>query len=155
LVSKQVNYCFSLRTDSPISGNLPLLKLHGSFNWKNRQIFAKKRTVEIIPVGSSKSYLHAPYGFIWNRALDGLVRCDILRVIGCSLSPNDVHLIDLLFKAHLERSKPFDIEIIDKDSAGQRIKDNYGFFPGIKRIGQVTIPAIGDPDPRNPFQVWL
>ena len=76
-------------------------------------------------------------------------------MIGCSLSPNDVHLIDLLFKAHLERSKPFDIEIIDRDAAGQRIKDNYGFFPGIKRIGELTVPAIAEPDPLNPFHIWL
>lgn len=72
LIFKQINYSFSLRTDLPSSSKLPLLKLHGSFNWKNQQILGNRRTVEIIPVGSSKSYLHAPYGFIWNRALDSL-----------------------------------------------------------------------------------
>jgi len=151
VVAKDINYCFSLSTNLPSSQNIPLLKLHGSFNWKNKYVLRKRRTIEIIPLGSSKSYLHAPYGFIWNRALDTLARCDALRVIGCSLSQNDVHLIDLLFKAHLELSKPFDIEIIDRELPGQRIKENYGFFPGIKKLSEL----MSGPDPLNPFRTWL
>jgi len=96
------NYCFTL-ADAPSSKCIPLLKVHGSFNWKGQKIRGRSRTVEIIPLGSTKNYLHAPYGFIWARALEILIGCDTLRVIGCSLSPNDAHLIDLLFKAHLER----------------------------------------------------
>ena len=96
------NYCFTLDDAMP-STNIPLLKLHGSFNWSDARIRGHRRDIEIIPLGSAKSYLHSPYSFIWNRALEVLIRCDTLRVIGCSLSQNDVHLIDLLFKAHLER----------------------------------------------------
>jgi len=98
VLARQINYCFSLRRDFPSSSNIPLLKLHGSFNWKNKYILRKRRTVEIIPLGSSKSYLHVPYGYVWNRALDLLTTCDTLRVLGCSLSPNDSHLVDLLLK---------------------------------------------------------
>lgn len=84
-----------------------------------------------------------------------MIECDTLRVIGCSLSPNDVHLIDLLFKAHLERGTALDIEIISSDRAGEDIRKNYGFFPGIKSLVKIEEPLIADPDPPNPFKEWL
>jgi hypothetical protein len=118
------NYCFSLDSASVSAGALPLLKLHGSFNWSDTQLTGRKRSVEIIPLGSAKTYLHIPYAFIWNRALEVLTRCDVLRVIGCSLNQNDAHLIDLLFKAHLERAKPIEIEIIDYERTGDTIRRN-------------------------------
>ncbi len=148
------NYSFSL-ADAPSSGPIPLLKLHGSFNWRGQRIRGRKRTVEIMPLGSTKTYLHAPYGFIWNRALEILIGCDTLRVIGCSLSQNDVHLIDLLFKAHLERGTAFDIEIISSEEAGQAIQGNYGFLPGVKTLSTIEGTLIPDESPVNPFKTWL
>jgi hypothetical protein len=150
-----INYCFSREMDSPLDGKVPLLKLHGSFNWTNQQIFFRRRDIEIIQPGSSKSYVHAPYGFIWNRALDLLASCDSLRVIGCALSANDVHLIDLLFRAHLERRKPFDIEIIAPNEAAETIKRSYGFFHNIKVLADMGIPSSGPVGPANPFLIWL
>lgn len=155
MLLKDPNYCFSLETDAPSSKNIPLLKLHGSFNWESQQIRGRTRTIEIIPLGASKNYLHAPYGFIWNRALEILIGCDALRAIGCSLSPNDAHLIDLLFKAHLERPKAFDIEIVAFDATGDEIRKNYGFFPQIKTWKQIEGGSIPEPNPLNPFKTWL
>ncbi len=149
------NYCFSLEEDVPSSGNVPLLKLHGSFNWSSKKIRGRTRTIEIIPLGASKNYLHAPYNFIWNRALEILVECDTLRVIDCSLSPNDAHLIDLLFKAHLEKGKPFEIEIIAQEGTAEAIKKNYGFFPKIRKLTEIEPSLIPDPKPLNPFKTWL
>ena len=149
------NYCFSLEKDAPASTKIPLLKLHGSFNWHQKTIRGRKRTIEIIPLGSSKNYLHSPYGFIWNRALEILIECDTLRVIGCSLSQNDAHLIDLLFKAHLEKGQAFEIEIIGPEVVGDAIKGNYGFFPGIKKLTEIESALIPDPRPANPFRAWL
>jgi hypothetical protein len=148
------NYCFFLK-DTPSSEPLPLLKLHGSFNWKRQKIRGRKRTIEIIPLGASKNYLHAPYAFIWNRALEILIGCDTLRVIGCSLSQNDVHLIDLLFKAHLEKGTGFDIEIIGFEEVGREIRGNYGFFPGIKTLTEIEGTLIPDSSSINPFKTWL
>lgn len=148
------NYCFSLNTDAPSPEDIPLLKLHGSFNWTDKTIRGMIKTIEIIPLGASKTYLHAPYSFIWNRALEVLIECDILRVIGCSMSPNDVHLIDLLFKAHLERTTPIDIEIISSDESGDKIKKGYGFFPKIKPWSALP-ELVPDPKPPNPFRTWL
>jgi SIR2-like domain len=149
------HYCFSLGDNAPQDGTMPLLKLHGSFNWKGQTIRGRRRTIEIIPLGSTKNYLHAPYGFIWNRALETLIECDTLRVIGCSLSPNDAHLIDLLFKAHLERGTAFDIEIISSDESGRGIRGNYGFFPRIRTLLELEEHLVPEADPPNPFKTWL
>jgi len=155
VLRKQPNYCLSLEKNAPSIKNIPLLKLHGSFSWKSQKIRGKQRKIEIIPLGASKSYLHAPYSFIWNRALEILIESDMLRVIGCSLNPNDTHLIDLLFKAHLERPKAFDIEIIDFEDTGNEIRNNYGFFPQIKTWKELEGSSIPEPVPVNPFKTWL
>jgi hypothetical protein len=156
---RKPNYCFSLEPDAPSSSDIPLLKLHGSFNWSRRTIRGRRRKIEIIPLGSSKSYLHTPYNFIWNRALETLIGCDTLRVIGCSLSQNDFHLVDLLFKAHLERSEAFGIEIISSAPAGEGIQQNYGFFPNIKTLeeigSQLGLGLVPAREPPNPFAYWL
>jgi len=152
---KDPNYCFSFVDHEPFDERVPLLKLHGSFNWDKKKIHGRYRTVEIIPLGATKSYLHVPYGFIWTRALEILIRCDVLRVIGCSLSPNDGHLIDLLFKAHLERSKPFEIQIVGPDEIGGVVKNNYGFFPEIKTLLELEGSLIPERNPPNPFKTWL
>lgn len=148
------HYCFSLN-DHLRTGDVPLLKLHGSFNWKNRIIRGKRRTIEIIPLGSTKNYIHPPYGCIWNQALETLIACDTLRVIGCSLSQNDFHLIDLLFKAHLERGTAFAIEIIARDTIGAGIRGNYGFFRGLKTLTEIRDILVPEAEPANPFKTWL
>ncbi len=138
------------------SNQTPLLKLHGSFNWEKIRIRGRIRTIQIIPIGVNKNYLHLPYNFIWNRALELLIQCDILRIIGCALSPNDTHLIDLLFKAHLERGKAFEIQIISSDKTGDKIQANYGFFPEIKRLSEIEPPLIPDTSSiSNVFKTWL
>jgi hypothetical protein len=145
-------YCFSL--DDPLRANdVPLLKLHGSFNWEDVKIRGRSRNIDIIPLGSTKTYIHPPYGCIWNQALQTLIGCDILRVIGSSLSQNDIHLIDLLFKAHLERGKPFGIEIIGSEKTGEGIRSNYGFFPALKTL--IEISSELESNPENPFKAWL
>lgn len=149
------NYCFSLEREAQSLRPIPLLKLHGSFDWRSQRIRGRMRNIEIIPLGSNKTYLHAPYIFIWNRALEILIECNTLRVIGCSLSQDDVHLIDLLFKAHLERDEAFDIEIINSDRGGDEIKRNYGFLSGIRTLTKIEGNLIPEADPPNAFKTWL
>jgi hypothetical protein len=144
-----------LEGDAFSSGNLPLLKLHGSFNWSDAKIRGRRRNIAIIPLGSHKTYLHAPYGFIWNIALEVLTKCDTLRVIGCSLSQNDEHLIDLLFKAHLERAAPLEIEVVGPEQTGQDIRENYGFFPKIRTLLEIEELLIPETAPVNPYRTWL
>jgi hypothetical protein len=151
------NYCHT----SEIGKGFPCLKLHGSFNWTNVKTYGKARIISIIPLGINKNYLIPPYNFIWSRALEVLSQCDVLRIVGCSLSQNDFGLVDLLFKAHLERSRHLEIQIINSQSEAEKIKFDYGFFPGIvtpKDIEQSLIPenlSDAEPDVSNPFKIWL
>ena len=139
--------------------DFPLLKLHGSFNWGKVETYGKKKDFEIIPLGINKNYLSPPYNFIWGKAFEILAQCDILRIVGCSLNQNDLGLIDLLFKAHLERNNYFEIQIIDLPSTGKNIKSSYGFFKGIVPIEEIERPLIPLDDismaTANPFKIWL
>ena len=153
-----INYCHT--SNSGDRGSSPFLKLHGSFNWKKIKIYGRTKAISIIPLGLNKNYLLPPYNCIWSRALEILTQCDTLRVIGCSLSQNDVGLIDLLFKAHLERVGYFEIEIIDWQDKGDEIKNNYGFFPGIIKPKDIENSLIANESiyemgVGNPFKIWL
>lgn len=151
---------------------IPLLKLHGSFDWiKSVTIDGKQRAVDIIPIGTNKNYLFPPYNFIWSRAYELLKKCDVLRIVGCSLNQTDLGLIDLLFKAHSDKGESIKIKIIDFQPINgfHSIKTNYGFFPDIidpnppqERTNlndreelliadnQMSDYLIG-----NPFKIWL
>lgn len=134
----------------------PLLQLHGGFHIKYRN-----QKLPIITPGINKNYLQLPYNFVWGRALEILIECDVLRVIGCSLSQNDVGLVDLLFKAHQAKRGPFEIELIDFDPDNNKVEAIYGFLPRIRRALQIEGGLISDEsikDPTrgsNPFKIWL
>jgi len=159
ICQKKPNYCHTSEKENP--GDFPLLKLHGSFNWTSIKTYGKTKAIPIIPLGINKNYLVPPYNFIWGRAFEVLAHCDILRVIGCSLNQNDVGLIDLLFKAHLERDGFFDLQIIDFQKQGDQVKNNYGFFPGIIKPKDIENSLIADDQilkedgTGNPFKIWL
>jgi len=155
IFQREPNYCFS----SEECKDIPLLKLHGSFSWKDVKVCERKRDIEIIPLGINKNYLQIPYNFIWGRALEILSNCTILRVIGCSLSQNDTALIDLLFKAHLEKGQSFEFQIINSNNTFKQIKWNYGFFPNIKDLniieGNLVPDLINSSADGNAFKSWL
>ncbi|MCF8234438.1 MAG: SIR2 family protein [Bacteroidales bacterium] len=160
VIKKKPYYSFS-SSDSN-KKNLPLLKLHGSFNWNNVNLFGQKKYIPIIPLGANKNYLMPPYSFIWSNALELLINADILRVIGCSLNSNDLGLIDLLFKAHQQRNSKINIEIIDFQRIGEnhRLVEEYGFLPGFinpLEIENGLLPPkeIADYNTGNPFKTWI
>jgi hypothetical protein len=142
----QPNY---FRKYEPDDGGKPLLKLHGSFDWE----------IPIMPIGMNKNYLFPPYNFIWSKAYDLLTRCDILRIIGCSLNQNDLGLVDLLFKAQINRDKPLEIQLIDFEPTGEKIKSSYGFLSGLLKPSEfedhmLAVEAIMKGS-GNPFKIWL
>lgn len=153
------DYCLSLKTASRSSADrYPLLKLHGSFDWRTNgvEVRGKTRQIDIIPLGTSKSYDYAPYVFVWSRAFEMLVECDTLRLVGCSLSQNDTHLIELLFKAQVESSAGFDMEIIAPNEAGVRIRETCGFFSRIQTLNEAEGGLVPEPSPLvNAFKEWL
>ena len=83
-------------------------------------------------------------------------------MIGCSLNQNDVGIVDLLFKAHVNRTAPPPVlQLIDFDPENNRIREHFGFFPQIERALDIEGRLIGDVDIRdsskgsNPFKIWL
>lgn len=93
-----------------------VLKLHGSFDWEDvwpiRQISATKPLW--IPPGIQKAKERYPFNILWGRARE-LLDCDVLRIIGCSLGPNDWDLVSLLFSTRHagESGNPYEIQVID------------------------------------------
>jgi len=134
--------------------DIPLLKLHGSFGWKHK-IGTIESNTPIIPPGIRKNYLEIPFNYIWGKAFELLVQCNKLRVIGCSLEQTDWGLIELLFKVHIWRKEPFEIEIISSEHTGIRIKKNYGFFPKITTLTKLENNLIPDQQPDNIFKEWI
>jgi len=153
------DYCLSLKRGATSGrGPHPLLKLHGSFDWRTSgvEVRSKTRKIDLIPLGTSKSYDHSPYVFIWSRAFEMLVECDTLRLIGCSLSQNDTHLIELLFKAQVESGAGFDMEIIAPNKAGEDIRQTCGFFRQIQTLNELERGLVAETSPfSNPFKEWL
>lgn len=115
---------------------IPLLKLHGSFDWHlssnvDKIVISsdgKTETMQWIPPRLNKEYSNYPYNIIHGKAYELLAQCNILRVIGCSLNQNDIGLISLLFKTQHKGSDPYLIEIIDDEKRLQEL---------IKRIGML------------------
>jgi hypothetical protein len=161
VLDKKPDYCLTSENNKCIPKCIPLLKLHGSFNWQNIEIYGRKTNISIVPIGVNKNYLMPPYNFIWGRTYELLLGCDILRIIGCSMSQNDIGLIDLLFKAHKTRNKPIEIQIIDfqPNNGRHHIKNDYGFLPKIIEPEKIEDGLIADDliykETGNPLKIWL
>ena len=120
-----------------------ILKLHGSFNWRNEfplsvdDNIEKEEDVLWIPPGVEKDNEMYPFNIIWGKARE-LLNCGILRIIGCSLSRNEWPLISMLYNTQkLNRNKKeYSIEIIGSPKAGDKIREAYPHL-GIKRIYEI------------------
>lgn len=122
----------------PSKKNIPVLKLHGSFNWKNvRPVEVDKMDNVIgnsdalwIPPGVEKKKEKYPFNLLWGRAFEFLLDCDVLRIIGCSLSRNDWDLIPLIYTTSKfnSKGKTFDIEIIDYPDQCDKIISQYQYL---------------------------
>lgn len=144
-----INYSIKINNHTSFIINektIPVLKLHGSFNWRNDypivvdDNIAKEEDILWIPPGVNKRREFYPLDMIWGKAKE-LLDCDILRVIGCSLNRNDWDLISLLFTNQKLRSdeKHYNIELIDyPDKCGDIIKQyKYLEFTPVLSIPEV------------------
>ena len=144
-----INY--SIKTNNNTSftineGTIPVLKLHGSFNWKNDypiivdDNIEKEEDILWIPPGVNKRREFYPLDMIWGKAKE-LLDCDILRVIGCSLNRNDWDLISLLFTNQKLRSdeKHFIIELINYPDKCGDISKQYKY---LEFIPILSIPEV-------------
>lgn len=153
-----------------IGGSLPaFVKLHGSFNWRNRFPISvadegsiAEQDVLWLPPGLGKSKEQYPFDLLWGRAQD-LLQCDTLRVIGCSLSQNDMHLVGMIFRAQLlsDQEQRHTIELINYPNACDEIANRYPYlrFSGIMdqsdfvaAVAAETFPDNGPPDEMSELQ---
>jgi hypothetical protein len=162
-----------------------ILKLHGSFNWINtRPVQTRSMTAILpgdtlwIPPGVDKHRENYPFNTLWGKASEYLMECDVVRIVGCSLSRNDWGLIPILYTAQrfADRSSQLEIEIIDFLQTGKAIKDNYSYLnvKDITEIKEVTYfykqqfsgssdeelkkemeSEFSGKDKMNPFRAWL
>ena len=123
-----VDHGVSLRGTPRSQNSIPILKLHGSFDWTDEWPIAKNRerhstaTPLWIPPGIQKAKAHYPFNVLWGVARE-LLDCDILRIVGCRLSANDWDLVSMLFTTrhvHMEHG-PYEIEVIDRRSVAEQI----------------------------------
>ncbi|MFC1563683.1 SIR2 family protein [candidate division KSB1 bacterium] len=159
----------------------PIIKLHGSFNWKNGYPIKVVDDSEInniddvlwIPPGVGKKTERYPFGNLWGKGRD-LLDCDILRVIGCSMSRNDWGLISLLFTSQkvVPNDNCFEIELINYLTPCKELKSQYihlsikdifsqdyfvNFLKNLHSIKDKDLIAkyYDNPKDINIFDVWL
>lgn len=160
-----------------------IIQLHGSFNWRNSlpievlKLSSKsKYDKEIlwIPPAILKETKDYPYNKLMALAYELLTKkCNILRIIGCSLSQNDWNLISLIFNAQyyqyhfIDNKSCFKIELIMNHDTGESIRKDYSYFKNLTPIGYLKdgeFSAYKDktrrsprrsPEMENPFKYWL
>ena len=74
-------------------------------------------------------------GTYWN--------CDILRIVGCNLGPNDWDLVSLLFSTRYTHATaaPYRIEVIAEYETVQRIRE---LFPYLEVLWLPDLPQVGE-----------
>ena len=124
---------FGIRVDppSPETNGPTLLKLHGSFGWKDTWPISRGNALDAtlwIPPGINKAKQAYPFNVLWGSARE-MLACDVLRVVGCRLGPNDWDLISLLFTMrHAGLEHRPQIEIIDAPNHVNKLKKDFPYL---------------------------
>ena len=168
-----VNYGIACKC---VSGNYnisqkepPLIKLHGSFNWRTgfpiRIVDGRKahlrgqKEMIWIPPSIEKEMDRYPFNLLWGRAFE-LLDCDTLRIVGCSLSRNDWGVLSLLFFSQLGSApkRSYQIEIINQQKMGNDMRREIGFLRHLKVLGELDGCQEFDNEQLkipNVFETWL
>jgi hypothetical protein len=181
MVHQGINYGHDFQSKNYRSNEAipPLLKLHGSFNWKiegnNLTVskdFEKKEHENSYSGWIPPSVYKRPPGEIfpkiWDRAARLIMNCDILRVVGSSLRTEDLALLSLIFTSQLKSESIFNIELIlpDKDAIGEEftpegVEPIEGIMPRLKFLGKAqnfsALPVFREESyfPENIFYSWV
>jgi hypothetical protein len=155
-----------------------IVQLHGSFTWQfgvpmqisplRRNTKYSSNTVWIPPTTVKEAKIH-PFNKLSGYAYELLAEhCDVLRVVGASLTQNDWNVLCLIFNAQRHREfvegSPFRIELIMPQDAGQRIAAECAYLKHLTPIGFLTEGRFSDykdqeippeSDLANPFAYWL
>ena len=149
-----VNYLIQIKSvgktpTSTASPPFPILKMHGSFNWRNDypiSLITQQGESEDslwIPPGVVKRKEAYPFNILWGKAKE-LLECNILRVIGSSLSLNDWDLIALIATAQGMddgSNETLKIEFINSIEAKDEIDKSHHY---LDIVGMDEIPEIKD-----------
>ncbi len=159
-----------------------ILQIHGSLTWAFStplQVTALGTASEYssdttwIPPTVSKEAKAYPFNKLMGLAYEALSkRCDVLRIIGSSLTQNDWNILGLIFNAQRHREylgeAAFRIELIMPQRIGKRLEFDCSFLANLSPIGSLTdgdfaeYKDLGDTDNptqdsnlSNPFFFWL
>lgn len=147
----------------------PFLKLHGSFDWhvnsKNPHLIIDPTQpvleTQWIPPQLNKEYDTYPYNLLQGKAEELLRECDVLRIIGCSLSQNDLRLLFLLFETQKSRlPSQFVIEYVGSVDGWERLYKRLGILLKIEKhfttSEEWAVLRKENLTPNaNPFLEWL
>jgi hypothetical protein len=156
----------------------PVLQLHGSFTWRfgvpttisklgMRHQYSRDTTwLPPAILKESKSY---PFNRLTGMAYELLAqKCDVLRVVGASLTQNDWNILSLIFNAQQHRIRTrgaaFRIELIMPHRRGEDLRRECSFLQQLTPIGYLSEGRFDDyksweptaaDEKANPFAYWL
>ena len=167
-------------TDYTKNEEIPsVIQLHGCFGWINEHPIRVKHlaldgsdsnNLLWIPPTILKESKEYPFNKLSGLSYELLAnRCDVLRIVGCSLSQNDWNLISLIFisqhKQFITTGNCYNIELIVDHQNGETVKKEYSYLHNVIPIGYLTDGDFSDylheddnPDHTeldNPFVYWL
>ena len=132
LCGRPIDLCVDLGAAPPNGGGLPLIKLHGSFGWRDSWPIeqASGHMPLWIPPGIHKDKARYPFNVLWGRGRE-VLNCDVLRVVGCRLAANDWDLISLLFGTRygdLGGRTAYRIEVINSPRNAFQLQQAYPYL---------------------------
>ncbi len=157
LVELQVDFGVRVLPSPPQAQGIRLLKLHGSLGWRQTWPITRgedSHTTVWIPPGIQKAKTEYPFNVLWGLARE-MVSCDVLRVVGCRLGPNDWDLVSLLFTMrHADFTNRPRIEVIDAPSHAEQLKKSYPYLDiqsifELETVGQQLVGELSTELPRG------
>lgn len=156
----------------------PIVELHGSLAWRFGipltvrrlgQRDNRRTDVVWIPPTILKESATYPFNKLMGIAYELLAKhCDVLRIVGASLSQNDWNILSLIFNAQRHRElrlgTGFRIELIMSQKGGETIRTNCSFLQNLTPIGHLSEgrfseytqeTAAQEPEMANAFAYWL
>lgn len=161
----------SISNDAP-----PVLQVHGSFTWQFgvpikisslRRESLYSSDMSWIPPTILKESKNYPFNKLAAAAYELLSKkCDVLRVIGSSLTQNDWNVLSLIFNAQRHRElsggSAFRIELIMPQDRGKEISEQCAYIKNLTPVGYLSEGEFdgykADKVPKemdNVFAYWL
>jgi hypothetical protein len=177
----EINLGFPFESDDGLksatgANTPPILALHGSFTWKFAVPMKVSRLTKRSPYSADTGWIpptilkeskNYPFNKIAALAYELLVKkCDVLRIIGSSLTQNDWNVLSLIFNAQrhrqITRNLPFQVQLIMSHQTGLNISQQCSYLKELTPIGFLTDGKFAryknksiPPEMKNVFAYWL